>query len=166
MAEAHYNNPHPVTNSNDTSVVRVAHCRPGRFCEDIIVYKYVSFSFPLAIQYPISCSVIMPGVAFLWYSLALIAALQEQSRFFQGNIGAYAQSPSPADGKLKITCEKIARSISSKSQVFYPGELSSVSGVCNPPWFFRFPGVQLGHLSLGQLEFTSPRVHGRARYPS
>ena len=109
----------------------------------------------------------MPGVAFLWYFLALIAALQEQSRFGLGNFDAYAQSSSPAGGKLKITCEKIARSISIKSQVFYSGELEVAGLWCMQPILaFRFPGVQLGHLSLGQLEFASPCVHGRAGYPS
>ena len=72
----------------------------------------------------------MLRLAFLWHSLSLVAALQEQSRFGQGNFGAYTQSPSPVDGKLKITCEKIARSISSKSQVFYLGELEVVGLWC------------------------------------
>ena len=67
----------------------------------------------------------MLEAAFLWYSLALIVILQGQ-----GNFDAYAQSPSPADGKLKLTCEKIARSISSKSQVFYPGELEAIRPWC------------------------------------
>jgi hypothetical protein len=72
----------------------------------------------------------MLGATFLWYSLALIVALQEQSRFSHGNFDVYAQSPSPADGKSKTTCEKIAQSISSKSQVFYPGELEVVGLWC------------------------------------
>jgi hypothetical protein len=69
----------------------------------------------------------MLGAAFLWYSLVLIVAMQDQSRSSQGNFGAYAQSPSPADYTLKNTCEKIAQSVSSKSQVFYPGKLEIVS---------------------------------------
>jgi hypothetical protein len=72
------------------------------------------------------------GAAFLWYSLVLIVALQDQSRFSQGNFGVYAQSPSPADYKLKstVTCEKIAQFVSSKSQVFYPGKLEIVGLWC------------------------------------
>jgi hypothetical protein len=73
----------------------------------------------------------MLGAAFLWYSLVLIVALQDQSRFSPGNFGTYARSPSPTDFlKLKITCEKIAQSISSKSRVFYPGKLEIVSIWC------------------------------------
>jgi len=72
----------------------------------------------------------MLGSTFLWHSLALIVALQEQSRFGLGSFDAYAQSPSPTDGKLKTTCEKIARSISSKSEVFYPGKLEVVCLWC------------------------------------
>jgi hypothetical protein len=73
----------------------------------------------------------MLGTAFLWYSLVLIVvALQDQSRFSQGNFGVYTQSPSPADYKLKNTCEKIAQFVSSKTQVFYPGKLEIVSLWC------------------------------------
>jgi hypothetical protein len=86
----------------------------------------------------------MMGAAFLWYSLALIVALQEQSRFSEGNFGAYAQSPSPADSKLKITCEKIAQSISSKSQVFYPRKRDRRSLVCmTHPGFLGSPEFNL-----------------------
>lgn len=65
----------------------------------------------------------MLGVVFLWYSLVLAdlaKALQDQSRFCLRNFGLYAQSP-PSEGcKVTFTCEEIARSISPKSQVFYP----------------------------------------------
>ena len=36
---------------------------------------------------------IMLGVVFLWYSLVLAEALQDQSRFCRRNFGLYAQSP-------------------------------------------------------------------------
>jgi hypothetical protein len=35
---------------------------------------------------------IMLGVGFLWYSLVLAEALQDQSRFYPRNFGLYAQS--------------------------------------------------------------------------
>jgi hypothetical protein len=63
---------------------------------------------------------IMLGVALLCCALVLAEALQD-SRFNLGNFVAYAQPPSPTD--YKNTCDAIARSISSSSQVFYPGEL-------------------------------------------
>ncbi len=68
----------------------------------------------------------MLGAAFLWCTFSLADALQDQSGFGLRNIDAYAQ-PSP---NYKVTCEKIARSISSKSQVFYPGERREVSLQC------------------------------------
>jgi hypothetical protein len=64
---------------------------------------------------------IMLGEVFLGCALVLAAALQDRSGFGLGNFVAYAQSTSPAD--FKVSCEKIARSISSASEVFYPGEL-------------------------------------------
>ena len=64
---------------------------------------------------------IMLGVALLCCALVLAEALQDHSRFSLGNFVAYAQTPSPTD--YKGTCDAIARSISSRSQVFYPGEL-------------------------------------------
>ena len=64
----------------------------------------------------------MLGKAFLWSALVLAAALQNRSRFGLGNFAAYAQSTS-TQADFKASCEKIARSISSASQVFYSGEL-------------------------------------------
>jgi hypothetical protein len=58
--------------------------------------------------------------ALLGCALVLVGALQDQSRFGSGNFAVYAQPPSLTD--YKVTCKKIAESISSKSQVFYPGE--------------------------------------------
>ena len=66
---------------------------------------------------------IMPKVAFLLCGLVLVEALQDHPGFSRGYFAAkpaYPRSPSPAD--LKVTCEKIAQSISSASEVFYPGE--------------------------------------------
>jgi hypothetical protein len=84
---------------------------------------------------------IMLGVALLCCALVLAEALQDHSRFSLGSLVAYAQSPSPTD--YKGTCDAIARSISSRSQVFYPGRFeSSASSVHHPMiYVFRFPGV-------------------------
>ncbi|KAF8463791.1 FAD-binding domain-containing protein [Russula ochroleuca] len=62
----------------------------------------------------------MLGAALLWCALALVLAeaLQDQPGFSQENFAAYTLPPSPAH--YKATCEKIAESISSASQVFYP----------------------------------------------
>jgi hypothetical protein len=64
---------------------------------------------------------IMLGVALLCCALVLAEALQDHSRFSLRNFVAYAQPPSATD--YKDTCDAIARSISSRSQVFYPSEL-------------------------------------------
>jgi hypothetical protein len=70
---------------------------------------------------------IMLGVVFLWYySIVLAEALQDQSRVCRRNFGLYAQSPLSEGCKITLTCEDISRSISSKSQVFYPGEIRVV----------------------------------------
>jgi hypothetical protein len=61
------------------------------------------------------------GAAFFCSALVLAHALQDCSRFGLGNFAVYTPSPSPAN--CEVTCEKIAKVISSKSQVFYPGEL-------------------------------------------
>jgi hypothetical protein len=67
----------------------------------------------------------MPGAALrclLWcaQTLVLAEALQDHSGFSQENFAAYTLPPSAAH--YKATCEMIAQSISSASQVFYPGE--------------------------------------------
>ena len=77
-------------------------------------------SFHLRYTQPKSAA-IMLGAALLCCALLLSEALQDHSRFSLGNFVAYAQSSSPTD--YKATCKKIAESISSASQVFYPGEL-------------------------------------------
>jgi hypothetical protein len=87
-------------------------------------------------------TVIMLGEVFLWCALVLAAALQDRSRFGLGNFVVYAQSTSPAD--IKVSCEKIAQSISSASQVFYSGELRVIGllfCVTHSIGYFRFPGV-------------------------
>ena len=63
---------------------------------------------------------VMLGAFLLWYSLIIAEALQGQTRFSSGKVGAYAQDSSRS--QITVTCEKIAQSVSSKSQVFYPGE--------------------------------------------
>ncbi|KAF8477733.1 FAD dependent oxidoreductase [Russula ochroleuca] len=63
----------------------------------------------------------MLGVALLWCVLGLAKALQDHSGFSQENFAAYTLSLSLANTThFEATCEKIARSISSASQVFYP----------------------------------------------
>jgi hypothetical protein len=57
---------------------------------------------------------IMLGAALLGWALVLAGTLQNHG---PGNFAAYAHSTD-----YKVTCKKIARSVSSASQVFYPGE--------------------------------------------
>jgi hypothetical protein len=61
------------------------------------------------------------GAAFLCSALILAHALKDHSVFALGDLAVYTPSPSPAN--CEATCENIAKAISSKSQVFYPGEL-------------------------------------------
>ena len=68
----------------------------------------------------------MLGVVFLLYSLVLSEALQDQSSFCRRSFGLYAQSPLSEGCKITFTCEEIARAVSPKSQVFYPGEIRLV----------------------------------------
>ena len=72
----------------------------------------------------------MLGAALLLCALGVAQALQGHPGlgFSQQNFAAYTPS-SQASSSLahyKVTCEKIAQSISSASQVFYPGELRVV----------------------------------------
>jgi hypothetical protein len=62
----------------------------------------------------------MLGAAFLCGVLALIGALYGQAVFNLGNLITHARASSP-DSYI-ATCQKIEASISSASQVFYPGE--------------------------------------------
>ena len=66
----------------------------------------------------------MQRLAFLKRITLLACVLQGQSGFVPGALGAgytYAQLPLSENG-YRATCEKIATSLSSASQVFYPGE--------------------------------------------
>ena len=66
----------------------------------------------------------MLGAVLLWCAFGLTRALQNHSNFGQEIFAAYTLSLSPAQtGYYEATCEKIAQSISSASQVFYPGKL-------------------------------------------
>jgi hypothetical protein len=68
---------------------------------------------------------IMLGARFLWGALALgplVGALHSQSESDQRNLLTYTQ-PSSAD-ECAATCKNIAKSMSSASKVFYPGEFS------------------------------------------
>jgi hypothetical protein len=63
----------------------------------------------------------MRRVAFQNRVLILAGVLQGLSGLVLGNLAAYAQSSLSVDG-YRATCEQIATSVSSASQVFYPGE--------------------------------------------
>ena len=73
--------------------------------------------------------------AFLCLTLVLAYMLQDGL----GNFGVNSTPTSPA---VTGTCEKIAKAISSKSQVYYPGRLR-VLCLCAPPINMRsrLPGV-------------------------
>ena len=62
------------------------------------------------------------GATFMVWALILAGALQGRSGYGLGNLGVYAQSSSGSPHNFMVTCEKIAASISSASQVFYSGE--------------------------------------------
>ena len=68
----------------------------------------------------------MLGAALLLCALGVAKALQDHPGlgFSQQNFAAY--TPSSSLAHYKVTCEKIAQSISSASEVFYPGELRVV----------------------------------------
>ena len=67
---------------------------------------------------------IMLGATLLLCALGIAKALQDPPGFSQQNFAAY--TPSSSLAHYKVTCEEIAQSISSASQVFYPGELRVV----------------------------------------
>ena len=82
----------------------------------------------------------------LFTSLVLAHALRDHSRIAE-NFRASAQSPMLAF--CKVTCENIARSISPKSHVFYPGE-----------WFFGLRFVlRIDPAFLGSEEFNFDISH-------
>jgi hypothetical protein len=66
----------------------------------------------------------MLRASLLLCALGVAKALQDHSGFSQENFAAYTLSPSLVH--YKTTCEKIAQSISSASQVFYPGALQVI----------------------------------------
>ncbi len=91
----------------------------------------------------------MLGAAFLWYSL-VAEALR--------TIDSYTQPRSLADCKAIVTCEKIAQSISSRSQVLYPGEPCLVG--------FRCVFIDPGFLDSTQFNFyISHRVDSSSQVP-
>jgi hypothetical protein len=96
----------------------------------------------------------MLGAAFLGCALVLAEALQDHSRFGLGNFAAYAQSSSP---DYKVTCKKIAQSISSKSQVFYPGE-SRVGLEHEPPLDPGFSDSQEFKFDISHYANSSSQV--------
>ncbi|KAH9988281.1 FAD-binding domain-containing protein [Russula compacta] len=61
------------------------------------------------------------GATLVSWALILAGAWQSQSGCGLGSLGVYAQSSSGLSPNYTLTCEKIAVSISSASQVFYPG---------------------------------------------
>jgi hypothetical protein len=61
--------------------------------------------------------------AFLCSALVLAHALQDHFGFGLGDLDFAVYTPSPSPANFEVTCENIAKAISSKSQVFYPGEL-------------------------------------------
>ena len=61
------------------------------------------------------------GAAFLCFALVLAHDLQDHSRLGPRNLAVYTL---PSQANCEVTCEKTAKAISSKSQVFYPGELA------------------------------------------
>ena len=70
---------------------------------------------------PIHHHTTMLRTAFLCGALALIVALRSQSGFRLGDLVALVQPSSlSADNSYKVTCQNLAKSISSASQVFYP----------------------------------------------
>jgi hypothetical protein len=68
------------------------------------------------------------GAVFLCSTLVLTHALQDRSGFGLADFTVYTPSSSPAN--FEVTCERIAKAISSKSQVFYPGELRVLRLYC------------------------------------
>lgn len=78
---------------------------------------------------------IMLGVAFLCSALALTVALHSQSGFRLGDLVALVQSSSSSSStdNYKVTCQNIAKSISSSSQVFYPRGSNSSCHHCSSP---------------------------------
>lgn len=123
-------------------------CHESRIFAAASVRETKSYKYVLRLQYMQSITIIaiMLGAAFrvLRFALVLALALQYHFVFGSGDFGVYTPSrPSPTN--YGITCEKIAKVISSKSQVFYPGGLCVLRICCESPVYlsFRLPGVQL-----------------------
>ena len=76
----------------------------------------------------------MLRAAFLCGALALVVALHSQSGFSLGNLLVVEHNAARAsdDDNYEVTCEKIAKSMSSASQVFYPSKCRCNSTVVYP----------------------------------
>jgi hypothetical protein len=77
--------------------------------------------------YRVTATATMQKVALLTHILILAGVLQGQSGFVLGSLAPgylhiYSPFPSCVYG-YRATCEKIAKTISSASEVFYPGEI-------------------------------------------
>ena len=61
--------------------------------------------------------------AFLFSAFVLVAhALRDHPSFGLEDVVQVVYTPPPPPANYEVTCEKIAKAISSKSRVFYPGE--------------------------------------------
>jgi hypothetical protein len=99
---------------------------------------------------------IMLGAALVCSALVLAHALQDHSRSCLGDFAVYTPSPSPAN--CEVTCEKIAKAISSKSQVFYPGELRVLRLYCASPADSGVLGSQEFKFDISHWANTSSQV--------
>jgi hypothetical protein len=94
--------------------------------------------------------------AFLCSALALAHALQDHFGSGLGDFAVYTPSPSPAN--CEATCEKIAKAISSKSQVFYPGKIRVLHLYCATPIDSRVLGSQEFKFDISHWANTSSQV--------
>jgi hypothetical protein len=90
--------------------------------------------------------------ALLCYALVLSHALQDHSGFCLGDFAIYT----PAN--CEVTCEKIAKAISSKSQVFYPGEFRVLRLYCASPIYSWVLGSQEFKFDISHWANTSSQV--------
>lgn len=100
----------------------------------------------------------MLAAAFLCCAFALAGILHRQSRFGLRNLIAHTPPSADSDNsKHRVSCEKIAESVSSASRVYYPGEpLSFVwFGLCP----FVSPPTLCFYYFLASQEFDSGISH-------